>query len=81
MSQRLVPMGERLCAPVQVSRARGNGCRAEAILLQNGQRLVTVLSSSIDGVGFEGTVRHDQEFSHGGGLGKFGWFAAARNRR
>jgi len=33
------------------------------------------LISSIDWVGFEGAVKDDQEFSHRGGEGKFGWFA------
>jgi hypothetical protein len=39
---------------------------------KNSPRLVTVLSSSIDWVGFEGAVENDQEFSHCGGEGEFG---------
>jgi hypothetical protein len=35
------------------------------------------LSSSIDWVGFEGTVEHDQKLSHRGGEGKFRWFASS----
>jgi len=34
---------------------------------ENAQRLVTVLKSSLGGIGFERTVEHDQEFSHGSG--------------
>jgi hypothetical protein len=39
--------------------------------------LVTVLSSSISWIGFECAVEDDQEFSHRGGEGKFGWFASS----
>jgi len=42
---------------------------------QASQWLVTVLISSIDWVGFDCAVKDDQEFSHRGGEGKFGWFA------
>ena len=39
--------------------------------------VVTVLSSSVEWIGFEDGIEHDQEFSHGGRESKLGRFACA----